>query len=212
MSSEAEKYIGRQKSLCSMQGAHQLNYKSLLDYLNKLANPEFVITSEKKTVSDTESILHIELTRHTHNYLASGASLVEHTRNLMKQSYSDTDLFSEYKVRIQEQFANCPTSSFLKDLRNYMLHKGTLPGIIKIEASNVVVSHYRLKRLKLNSYRKWSASSKVFLAEQTEDIDLIPVVTFYNSKIVRFHNWLNSELKKYHQNDLSKFEARNVVT
>lgn len=205
MNSAAEKYIGRQKSLCTMQGVFEGNYQDLINTLSLATSPEYVIEKFSNCSSDTKNELHIELTRHLHNYLVSAASLIDHTRNLMKSEYKNQDIHKSYQGMINSEFVPCSTSAFIKDMRNYIAHKGTLPSKFQIGTSHEITCKYSLNTEKLKCWSNWSRGSKELLNIQTEEIDLLPLINFYSEKVFKFILWLNAELEKFHESDMVEF-------
>lgn len=74
-----------------------------------------------------------EIARLLHNYVAAVKSLVEHTRNAIREKYANTRFFAEYQDRITRDFANDPLIQFVQDLRNYMLRKNLHAASLTLE-------------------------------------------------------------------------------
>ena len=70
-----------------------------------------------------------ELDQRLHNQLASAVSLVDHTRRLLAYYESDIPaMVGEYRTR-NAAVREMSEASFLRDLRNYLLHYGAPPVI-----------------------------------------------------------------------------------
>ena len=67
---------------------------------------------------------HREINRFVHNFAASAMTLVEHTRNFMREHYEGTAIKIAYDDRIIATFASEPVVQFVQNLRNYFVHKG----------------------------------------------------------------------------------------
>ena len=60
-----------------------------------------------------------EMLRPVHNFVASAATLIDHSRILYNELYSPGNLMPSYLSKIQSDFANDGVSQFIKNLRNY---------------------------------------------------------------------------------------------
>src|ERR1035441_17498 len=63
-----------------------------------------------------------DVNRHLHNFLTSITTLVDHTRNLMREDFIKSEHREEYQNRVNGVFASDPLTQFLQDLRNYITH------------------------------------------------------------------------------------------
>ena len=86
----------------------------------------------RETVSDGFSMMTdarkvqaflIDMLRPVHNFVASAATLIDHARILYNELYKPGNLMPSYPAKIAADFANDGISQFVKDLRNYCLHR-----------------------------------------------------------------------------------------
>lgn len=109
-----------------------------------------------------------EVDQRLHNFLASAVSLVDHTRRLTKFFALDVpDIVAEYEVR-NATVTELDETSFLRDLRNYLLHFGVAPLLQTLNFNRGEDAETLDHLLKLNAARllehdKWSAQSKRYL-------------------------------------------------
>lgn len=111
-----------------------------------------------------------EVDQRLHNFLASAVSLVDHTRRLTSFFAPDVpDIVAEYDRR-NAMVTTLAETTFLRDLRNYLLHFGVAPLLQTISLSSIDSHAGRDHLLKLNAVRllehdKWSARSKRYLGD-----------------------------------------------
>lgn len=159
--------------------------------------------------------VHREMTRLVHNFVASAKTLVEHTRNFMKEHYSDTSVYEKYCNQIKINFVNEPITKFIEDLRNYMLHNGLPPTQMYLEMKSdpnlgnntgFMKTGIRLKTDELLKWKNWTAPAKKYLENADDFIDIYHFAEEYSRKVKNFHVWLNKELDDFHAEDLNEFE------
>lgn len=68
-----------------------------------------------------------EAVRRLHNFLAAAMTLVDHTRVMIAEHYTHTQVERNFKKGIEANFASNPMTRFIQDLRNYMVHCGMPP-------------------------------------------------------------------------------------
>jgi hypothetical protein len=133
-----------------------------------------------------------EVDRHLHNFVASVATLRDHTRRVWnKHAPAQADMQAEYKRRITETFAESPLASFVQQLRNYTLHR-RLPiaqGTLSWQRDEAIVSRVVLVKGELARWEKWPSTARQFLDEGDGDIDLLDVITGYAAKVASFNDW-----------------------
>lgn len=106
------------------------------------------------------------LDQRLHNQVASAASLVDHTRNLMKYLKDAPFLVEEFQERNQ-RVRDMPEALFLRDLRNYLLHYGVAPRVQVIDlvpAPGSTGYSFKLSASKLLEWKKWSNPARTYLA------------------------------------------------
>lgn len=160
--------------------------------------------------------IHREITRRVHNFVAASITLVDHTRNFMKENYADTSFFDRYQSKINSEFLKDPIVKFVQDLRNYMLHNGLPPSEMFLEFKSTpdlgsgageLNTGTRLKATELASWSRWTAPARTFLEEVGEYIDIRELVENYSRKVLLLQEWIQIELDSLHAGDLEELRA-----
>ncbi len=76
-----------------------------------------------------------ETVRLFHNFVAGSQTLVEHTRIMMRHESIRPDAKSVYDLKIKETFAQNELAGFVKDLRNYFIHRGIPDTALRMSRS-----------------------------------------------------------------------------
>lgn len=150
------------------------------------------------------------LTRSLHNHLASTMSLVEHVRRVMRGRLDPLAL--EFKLR-REEIATHPEISFMKDLRNYVLHH-ELPflghhfAITNVNKSEQTVeSEVKLSCSGLLEWDGWTTQSSAFLSESDEALGLRPIVVKHGGLVRDLNIWLIRRLQDDNEPGLKEVNA-----
>jgi hypothetical protein len=155
------------------------------------------------------------LTGHTQGplVLAGAMTLLDHTRVFVEEFYIGTEVNKEFKNRIQREFSNNELTSFVQDLRNYMMHRG-MPPITHTLVMKPANSHrlgevnattfFNLSVEKLRKWKNWRRSSKNFFENYDDSIHILTLVEEYSSIIYKFHSELNALMLNYHKKDLEE--------
>jgi hypothetical protein len=178
------------------------NYQTLLKLLEYYQKEDDIwnIVNRKKL-----NTLSLELTRHLHNYLASVASLIDHTR-IFKESENDTNLSSSYDSKKVELIMT-NEASFLKELRNYTLHFGLPPVILneKVE-KNIETRQFMLSKDDLLEYSGWNSSHKNFINNYEGDLNIISIINLYQESIRKFYDWFYKSIEEKYKSQLKEFD------
>src|ERR1051325_5348715 len=137
-----------------------------------------------------------EVVRRLHNFVASAVTLVEHTRIIARELYTETEFMNEYDQQIAERFVNNPIVQFVHKLRNYILHRD-LPvtsaqftfDANATEVNNSVVIDIE----ELRKWDGWNPVSRKFIEHAARDEKLEDIVKSYTSIIVDFHQWFHQK-------------------
>jgi hypothetical protein len=159
---------------------------------------------------------HREINRLVHNFVAGSMSLIEHTRQFMREHYAGTALEGAYHDRVKADFASEPVAKFVQDLRNYMVHKG-LPSsqmFLAFDSAHnspgtggELTTGVRYQTDVLLDWGGWTATAKAYLVAAGEHLDIHTFAESYLEKVLLFHAWLDSELQQYHAADLAQLKA-----
>jgi hypothetical protein len=142
---------------------------------------------------------HKEIARLLHNYLASAATLIDHTRIFVRDLYQGQPFYEEYQEKRDDTFKTSQLAGFIMGLRNWMLHKGLAPTVARLSGtttsplSTIVLSHEELK-----TWGKWDTRAKAYLATLNSDPELHTVVLSYGSLVESFYEWLENRVQDIH--------------
>lgn len=147
-----------------------------------------------------------ELSRLLHNYLASGKTLIDHSRKLYQEEYENLAFSEVYKNKIEETFSKSPMAKFIQDLRNYSLHRAIpISGAsYDISSSSNGLEEVLLVKKRLLEWNGWTKKSKEYLDTCKEDIDLVQLINEYTKKIKEFQEWFHSKQMEIHKKDFDE--------
>lgn len=147
-----------------------------------------------------------EAIRHFHNYLASIATLVDHTRNLMKEDFVKAEHIQEYQNKVDTAFATDPFTQFMKDFRNYMMHHA-IPGIglnktFGSPEADSKPAELNIDLVHLAKWDKWTAPSRKFIEANKPEIRMLKLVNDYEQKVIAFHEEFGSSFQRYYEQEI----------
>ncbi|MDF9530611.1 hypothetical protein [Bacillus cereus] len=186
----------------------QKNHEEIIRLLNQYetdTNLAFKLSS----VNNREDFVAFssEVARLLHNYLASAMTLVDHTRNLFKAEYKDTQFEKEYDNKKEQSFVQSPVSGFVKDLRNYSLHK-MLPitgATLDYDESGMSHSIFMPKD-KLIDWDGWKSKAKEYLNTQGKKIVLLQLINEYTKIVFEFQAWFQEKQNEIHSDSMKELE------
>jgi len=149
-----------------------------------------------------------ELTRLLHNFLASAKSLVDHTRNFIRNSYGNRgELVAEYDKEVKLRLSNNPVCKFTQELRVFFTHI-SMPFVSSvIGASNATGRDLYTLKLnidKMGKSERWSAKAREYIQNSGPDIDLETYVDEYYQVIHQFYEWLGDRNEIWGKEALEK--------
>lgn len=208
--SDARKTYKRISYLIDVYRIQEVNFINLHRLLLAFNSPVSILPIwdiDKRDVLDSAIL---ELIRQIHNYLASVGMLIDHTRILIDEYYSQTDFYKEYQVRKDNTFACDMLSCFFHRLRNYILHISIPNPFSKIEMSidpvskkQITSSKVMIRKTDLLLWSGWTEEARKYLEGSPEELDLLTIFNLYHEKIKEFNNWLIGRLKTIHSDDLN---------
>ena len=150
-----------------------------------------------------------ELIRLLHNFIASAKMLVDHTRAIIDDCYSDTAFIEEYKSEVQKRFVNNPVVGFIEELRNYALHF-RLPltnarfQVTTDPATNeqVATQAFVLDKSELMQWSNWTSKGRPYLENADKEIVVLELVDQYHQEIRSFHDWMMNRLEEIHTDQM----------
>ncbi|GEM_PF-1392410 len=187
------------------------NYTQLRELLDVCKDYEKALTLLDVTNSDAHEAFLLEITRLFHNFIASVKSLIDHTRILFRDLYSENDKFPEYQKQVDTQFAENSLAQFVEDLRDYCLHYSTLPVFSKEEyvaAPPKFEITIRVNVATLNKWSGWSLLGREYLKTQEKSIDVADIATRYHELAVDFHRWMRSRQTEIHKEDFKRLDEK----
>lgn len=211
--SEAFQIHLRFETLATNYFVFERNYEEIKRLLFAVEHPD---TFDKLWTQDKQqemSMVLREITRLLHNLVASAKTLVEHTRNLIKDWYADTEFLEEYQLEIDKRFKGNPIAGFIEDLRNYAMHFQLPPTIPLYEVKNdpdtkeqTTTQTILLEKQHLLQWSKWTDKGKLYLNDAEDRIKLVEVIDQYSQDVQDFHSWMRNRLIEIHSDELKWLE------
>jgi hypothetical protein len=143
---------------------------------------------------DVREAFQARVTQRLHNYVAGSATLIDHSRNLMRARTGQ--IADEFARRKAEVAAN-PEVAFIRDLRNFVLHQAHpfLGHTVRItSATGPIVGELELSGPNLLAWSGWKSPARKFIKTQDDSFALRPIVHRHGALMVTLHNWLHNEL------------------
>ena len=214
-SSRGMEHINRSRQRSFSLNIFRMNSQELIEITRRVNDPDEGLRLMYLHNREAGEQTHREFARRVHNFVAASLTLVDHTRNFMREHYSGAPVLERYQARIGAELAPDPLVRFVQDLRNFMLHKG-LPNsemFLNFESNpylsegGVMETGIRIRSAPLLEWDKWSPPARRFIEGAGEFVDILNVAEVYTDKIGAFHNWLQGELDQLHQADLEELSA-----
>ncbi len=138
-----------------------------------------------------------EVTRLLHNFLASAKSLIDHTRNFIRVSYSTRkEVVEEYQKEVDLRLHSSPVCKFTQDLRTFFTHIN-MPFIASVDhgpdASGKYLFTIELNTDKMKYNERWSSKAKEYIQKRGPSINLGVYVEEYYQIIHQFYLWLSDK-------------------
>jgi hypothetical protein len=187
------------------------NLRELQENLKLVENPEVGLKLMSEGNRDAGTQVHREINRMFHNFLASAATLTDHTRIFINTYYKGTPVETAYQSKIDSEYSSDELCRFIKDLRNFMLHCGLPDNNMSLTITGgqeaTIESTISLNVERLKNWSSWSAASKKFLDKQGKNLKLSSIVPDYGEKISALYEWLDTKLRKHHKNDIAELQS-----
>lgn len=178
------------------------NRKQLLTAISAFEDPPNITTLWRVENRLALRRFHKEIARLLHNYLASAATLIDHTRIFAQDLYQDKPFYEEYKKKIDDTFKTSELAGFIKGLRNWMLHKGLAPTLARLSGEGTTTSSplsaIVLSYEKLKTWDRWDTRAKAYIANLNSDLKLHTIVLSYGSLVESFYEWLENRIQEIH--------------
>jgi len=192
----------------------EVNYQLLRQHLDSNNDMDYQLQFEYSPLKWQYHPLQQEVHRLLLNFVASAIALVDHTRNITKEIYSELEFWQEYQEKVDKDLKDEPVNVFIKDLRAYILHikfpfVGTHFQTQRIsplgDPENLFATTIRLTFSKdeLLKSDRWTKPAKNYLETQGNLVFLDALIDEYYSLIKRFHLWLNTRQREMHESEYS---------
>jgi hypothetical protein len=185
------------------------NYEELKKLLLAAQSPD---TFQKLWTEDKQEdmlLVKRELIRMLHNFIASAKTLVDHTRAVIEDWYSDTKFLEEYESEVQQRFVGNPVTGFIEELRNYALHF-RLPitnarytvATDPATQEQVATQAFVLDKSELMQWSKWTSKGTPYLVSADVEIVVAEIADHYYQEIRGFHDWMMKRLEEIHSDEI----------
>lgn len=174
------------------------NAQEIRQLLRRYEDPNAALARLIKNPHRANEQLRVDAVRALHNFLAAAKSLVDHSRNFIREVYRADPFWEEYQAKVKAELAPVGAIAFVHDLRNYMVHRG-IPLLretyrfVKDEPSSFSVS---LDLGRMRSWENWSAHARVYMATLPDHVRLAPIIEDYVERVVYFHKWVTDRRKE----------------
>ena len=184
------------------------NYAEAKRAYDFLKLPEILLTIFQPQNKAAMMLYLCEVYRTFFNFETSAASLIDHSRVFIKKHEVKNDsFFYEYDNMITKKFINNPLSKFVKDMRNYVTHKGYPPMSLSFSLPGNKEHEYLLASSLLLEWDGWTEKSREYINSQGNEIHLYSVVEEYYKVVDDFYKWMFTRLREIHVTDYAAVNA-----
>jgi hypothetical protein len=200
----------RWQALRRTADVHARNASELLGLLQGIATDPLVAIELMQNVRppDVADEVNAQIDQRLHNYVASAASLIDHTRNLFKH-YEGRHVAVEYATR-KDVLAAEPVNGFVRDLRNFALHR-SLPWVgHKVSfggGGQDIRAETRLGTAELLAWDSWKAPAKAFLAAAGEAVVLLATIEQHQTLVGELQDWVFRQFEGLHRAEMAEVNA-----
>ena len=203
------KIVRIQRALQYSRYLHFKNYGDIRPLLLPISKPE-VLKTLMPMGSDNIRQLLLEVIRRLVNYLNASCYLVDHTRFLLGKAYGRSDpLRKEIEARIESTYFGASIPELVRGLRHTGSHV-TLPMVTFSFSFERMALETRLNLAAWrDEARGWKKLPKAqeYLAAQTADPELGPILEAYHQLDSQFFSWLDGRQREAHKADFRALEA-----
>jgi hypothetical protein len=193
-------------ALRRIHGIHVRNHAALVGLIDHV---EGDLDLGMQIISDVDSNdvreeFYDELVCRLHNYLASMATLVDHTRTLAR-GYADSPFSAEYSKRVA-RLKESGLAPLLQKLRNYLLHARILPVGVRMSAgdgSTDPTFNVTLSRDSVAAIDGMPPAARAYLAQQPNQIAMRTLIEEYEASIEELYRWLYPQFHELHSADIA---------
>lgn len=195
-----------------------MNGTALLEAIDVTNDVDFMIQAFQVRHEKQSTQLHRETNRLVHNYLCAVSTFIEHTRNFMKRHYANTPFHVAYQKETKTRFADSAHARFVRDLRNYITHRGLPDSVMNLHFVNDTEStetsdgkgsasseiHYRTEHFL--SWDRWSRQARSFLKSCDETLSIREIFKPHFEAMQSFLEWFDNEFHEHHEADFRELQ------
>lgn len=142
------------------------------------------------------------------NYLTSVGAVIDISRIFAKKELNEQSL-NHYNELVKKRFVDCGSNSFVRQLRNFILHIDLLAVGVQVKfIPNPVSGHWIIAKSDLSKF-DWEKEGKIFFDSQREQIDLLPLLEKYNQDFLFLQDYLYVLVLQKHYLYLKEFVDKN---
>src|SRR4051794_40554425 len=143
-----------------------------------------------------------EVARTLHNYVAATASLVDHGRRHVAR-YANTPFASEFEAR-NAAVRDLPEASFIRGLRNYLLHYALLfVGYTASALGEGFDYQAEMNAALLLQFDGWSSAAKSYIRESGDKINLVATASGHAEPMNELYGWVLDQFPLLHAGDIN---------
>lgn len=151
----------------------------------------------------------VDLGRSWHNFVASAATFVDHTRRQLNSL--PEELQSEYAERKRELLDPHDVVGFVSRFRNVVVHGGALQTGVTwtfTQTKESFDANFRTDIL-LNRYRKWwNPSARRYIESRAPRLSLSEAIWEYSEACDPLWEWFQDRLHEHHYSTLHEWETQ----
>jgi hypothetical protein len=151
-----------------------------------------------------------EVSRLTHNLVASVASTIDHTRNILNAAWPEqSHPIRKDFVKSVQVFQNEPGLVVVRDLRNFVLHRAipAIVGQLQMKSLEGPGSSIRLSTANLLEWDGWKKPARSYLEEAGDSLELRPLTTHYLEQAITLHQKTLNSIQTHEQDVLAPWQA-----
>jgi hypothetical protein len=143
----------------------------------------------------------IEGTRKLHNFVASALSLVDHTRKLYENRY--TESMPDYMAKRGEVLDRDGPTQFILGLRRHTQHAALPQIVFSVEhlTETSTIARATLSKETLLGFDSFNASAENYIRNAKGSVDLEEAAKAYFENVEEFYGWFKAEQQRIHKED-----------
>jgi hypothetical protein len=193
----------------NLQNSQYILDKNYEDLLNLIEDYEKDLNLWSIEYRDKLDSLQKEMLRLLHNYSLSIFSLIEHTRNFLRD-LNNEKLSEGHKLLVKELKID-EKSLFIQELRNFVQHyklpfisARMLVTVLNQTGKGIYKQDILLDKTNLLDWKGWSRESRSYLENKKENIDLKEVVEIYHKWVKSFYTCFYELIKRLYAREINE--------